>query len=84
MEISNRYMEFILYVVLQVEKGDSLTINSSSENLEFATKLGQKCAEITQMASQVVIVDKGKVGEVIPLKPLENSEISTTPLFKFF
>lgn len=79
MEISNRYMEFILYVVLQVEKGDSLTINSSSENLEFATKLGQKCAEITQMASQVVIVDKGKVGEVIPLKPLENSELSTTP-----
>ncbi|MFA5513957.1 MAG: aminopeptidase [Sphaerochaetaceae bacterium] len=78
MDISSNYIDFLLKIALQVEKGESLTINVNKEHVEFATELAHRSAELTFHTTNIVIIEKGKVDSVIPIAPL-TEELKSTP-----
>jgi len=68
MDYKERYIELLLDIILKIERYESLTINcdENDHQLEFATLLAEKAGLKSDQEANVVVLDRGKVKEVIP------------------
>lgn len=80
MNYQERYMEILLRVAINIQQGESLSINTNPGTLEFAKDLAQLASETTLQPVHVVLVDQGKPGDVVTFTPIEHEQLSSTPI----
>lgn len=76
MDYRNAYMEILLSVVMNIQEGESLSINTNPGHLDFARDLAQIASETTLQPVHVVSIEDGKPGDVISVAPIENEQSS--------
>jgi len=69
-------MEILLRVAINIQEGESLSINTNPGHLDFARDLAQLAAETTLQPVNVVVVTEGKPGDVLEVKPILNELLS--------
>ncbi|MGI6481392.1 MAG: aminopeptidase [Sphaerochaetaceae bacterium] len=65
-----RYLKYIIEVVLKLKTFDALSINTEMNHLEVALEIAQEASEITLKEVHVVPLEGGRVSEAIKVKPL--------------
>ena len=74
-----KYSDVIIHSALNLQEGESLSINTNPSTLDFSQQLARVACEITLQQVNVVLVDHGIPKEVIPFHPLENDQLSAGP-----
>ncbi len=72
-------MEILLRVAINIQEGESLSINTNPGHLEFARDLAQIASEITLQPVNIVVVIDGKPGDVIDVSPILNEKLASLP-----
>lgn len=80
MDYRTTYMELLLRVVIRIQEGESLSINTNPSHLDFARDLAQTASEITLQPVHVVLIEDGVPGEVFSVNPILNEESSQPPV----
>lgn len=80
MNLKTRYMEIILHVVMNIQEGESLSINTNPGHYDFAQELAELAAETTLQPVNIVVITEGKPGDVISINPTLHELLSTPPI----
>lgn len=80
MDLLDTYRDIILHIMLGLQEGESLSINTSPSHLPFARDLAQQATEITRQQVNVVVIEHGRPGDVIPFTPVESEPLLYPPL----
>lgn len=80
MDYRTTYMEILLSVVMNIQEGESLSINTNPGHLDFARDLAQIASETTLQPVHIVPIEEGSPGEVITVSPIEHEQSPLPPL----
>lgn len=80
MDYRTTYMELLLKMVIRIQEGESLSINTNPSHLDFARDLAQTASEITLQPVHVVLIEEGVPGEVFSVTPILTEESSQPPV----
>lgn len=72
-------MDIILYIALNIQEGESLSINVNPSHLEFARDLAQRASEITLQQVNIVVIQNGIPGDAIAVTPVMHDLMSAPP-----
>lgn len=79
MNVRNRYIDLLLHVVLHIQEGEALSINTDLTHLEFAKDLAQEASEITLQEVHIVTITDGKPEDVLSITPVMNEQSVVPP-----
>ena len=79
MNFRDRYMQYIIQVVLNLQEGESLSINANTSHVEFAKDLAQEASEITLQPVYIVPIKAGIPGDALTITPLLQEQAALPP-----
>lgn len=79
MDYRSTYMEILLQVVIRIQQGDSLSINTNPSHLDFARELAQKASETTLQPVHIVVIEEGVPGDVLEVTPVLHEQLLSPP-----
>ncbi len=77
--IKKQYAQVILHSALNIQEGESLSINTNPSLYDFAYNLGMQASEITLQQVNLVVIDNGIPQDVIAITPELNEQLITPP-----
>jgi aminopeptidase len=80
MNYEEAYREIIIRVMLNLQEGELLSINTNPSHLDFARDLAQEASEITLQPVHIVVINQGVPGDVISTKPILHDQLTSDPI----
>jgi aminopeptidase len=80
MNYEETYRNIIIRAMVNLQEGESLSINTNPAHLDFARDLAQEAAELTLQPVHIVVINQGIPGDVLTTKPILQDQLASEPI----